>query len=177
MRTWALLLTLLLSHSALSSEQTVSWTPPTKNTDGSDLTDLAGYNLYWGSVSGGPYPNVINIPDASLQSFTTPDLPQGFKHFVITAYNASDVESDPSMEATGASTATPTPPTNLTVLATTVYSVVKKPNGFVLIAIGTVPPDTPCDSTQSVNGHSVVDIAAVTYTGTVRPPVVVAKCL
>ncbi len=27
---------------------TLSWTPPTLNTDGSALTDLAGYNVYWG---------------------------------------------------------------------------------------------------------------------------------
>ena len=28
----------------------LSWTPPTQNTDGSALTDLAGYKLYYGTV-------------------------------------------------------------------------------------------------------------------------------
>lgn len=28
---------------------TLSWTPPTKNTDGSRLTDLAGYKIYYGT--------------------------------------------------------------------------------------------------------------------------------
>ncbi len=36
---------------------TLSWTPPTQNTDGSPLTDLAGYRVYWGTSSGN-YPEL-----------------------------------------------------------------------------------------------------------------------
>ena len=31
---------------------TLSWTPPTTNTDGSSLTNLAGYKVYWGPSQG-----------------------------------------------------------------------------------------------------------------------------
>ncbi|MGB5739562.1 MAG: putative Ig domain-containing protein, partial [Woeseia sp.] len=31
---------------------TLSWVPPTLNTDGTPLNDLAGYKIYWGSESG-----------------------------------------------------------------------------------------------------------------------------
>ncbi len=35
-----------------SSYVTLTWEAPTTNTDGSPLTDLAGYNIYYGRVSG-----------------------------------------------------------------------------------------------------------------------------
>jgi hypothetical protein len=39
---------------------TLSWTAPTQNDDGSTLTDLAGYRIYWGTTSGS-YPNSATI--------------------------------------------------------------------------------------------------------------------
>ena len=57
-----------------------------------------------------------------------------------------------------------------------VYNVVKKDNGFVLIYVGTVPLNTPCDSNQTVNGKYVVPVSAVTWAGTVKPVVVVGTC-
>jgi hypothetical protein len=41
-----------LSHSDSTSKTAiVSWTPPTQRTDGSALTDLAGYRVYYGKSS------------------------------------------------------------------------------------------------------------------------------
>ncbi|MFA6451056.1 MAG: PKD domain-containing protein, partial [bacterium] len=39
----------------------INWTPPTTNTDGSPLTNLAGYNVYRSSTSGGPYTLVTTV--------------------------------------------------------------------------------------------------------------------
>ena len=40
-----------VTQSALGS-MTLSWTAPTENTDGSQLNDLAGYKLYYGTSAG-----------------------------------------------------------------------------------------------------------------------------
>ena len=60
----------------------------------------------------------------------------------------------------------------------TVYNVIKQPNRFVLLPIGTVPPGTPCDPNNMVNGHGAVPTDAVVWApgSTVRPVVVVAQC-
>lgn len=48
----------------------LQWVPPTLNTDGTPLTDLATYNIYWGSTS----PNAMdgyNSPISILAGGTT----------------------------------------------------------------------------------------------------------
>lgn len=59
-----------------------------------------------------------------------------------------------------------------------VYTVVKQPNRFVLLPIGTVPAGTSCDPSNSVNGLGAVPTDAVVWTSTTgsRPIVVVARC-
>ena len=47
---------------------TLSWTPPTTNTDGSPLTNLAGYKIYWGT-SQGTYPNSVTLNNPGLTSY------------------------------------------------------------------------------------------------------------
>jgi hypothetical protein len=57
-----------------------------------------------------------------------------------------------------------------------VYNVVKRDNGFVLVRVGTAPLNTLCDRTQTVNGYYAIPVSAVTWSGTVKPIVVVAQC-
>ena len=45
-----------------------------------------------------------------------------------------------------------------------------------MLPVGTAPAGTQCDTTQSVNGYYVVPRAAVIWSGTIKPPVVVASC-
>ncbi len=78
---------------------TLSWTPPTQNTDGTALTDLAGYKLYWGTTAGS-YPNKITIDNASVSTYVVENLVPGTYEFVATAFNSSGVESDFSGVAT-----------------------------------------------------------------------------
>jgi len=68
------------------------WLPPMQNTDGSPLTDLAGYKVYWGT-SQGPYPNSITLSQSGLASYRVENLSPNTYYFVITAFNSSGVES------------------------------------------------------------------------------------
>ena len=71
---------------------TLSWTPPTQNTDGSPLTDLAGYKFYWGTTPG-IYPNMVMINNPGITIYVIENLEPGTYEFVATAFNAAGVES------------------------------------------------------------------------------------
>jgi hypothetical protein len=75
---------------------TLSWNRPTKNTDGTRLTNLAGYKIYYGT-SPGNYSEIIDVGKATTH--TIADLTDGFTYyFVATAYNTSGYESGYSNE-------------------------------------------------------------------------------
>jgi len=77
---------------------TVSWTPPTQNTDGSNLgADLAGYRIYYGTSSR-DYSNSLEIDNPGLSSFVVEGLAETTWYFVMTAVNSSGVESSYSEE-------------------------------------------------------------------------------
>jgi Putative Ig domain len=81
---------------------TLTWMPPTENTDGSVLTDLAGYVVYWGTVSGS-YPNSVTLSNPGLTSYVVDNLLSGTTYyFATTAYNNDGMESTFSNEASKA---------------------------------------------------------------------------
>ena len=71
----------------------LSWTPPTQNTDGSPLIDLAGYNIYYGLLKG-DYPNKISIDNPGIATFVVENLTPNTYYFVATSVNSSGIESD-----------------------------------------------------------------------------------
>jgi len=71
---------------------TLSWTAPTRNTDGSTLTDLAGYRVHYGT-SAGNYTGSVQLPNKSLTSVVIEDLTPARWYFAVKAYNSSGVES------------------------------------------------------------------------------------
>jgi hypothetical protein len=77
----------------------LSWTPPTLNTDGTPLDDLAGYKIYYGNASG-DYPNVIDVADPAAVAYVIDPMTSGDWFFVMTAYDAAANESAFSNEAT-----------------------------------------------------------------------------
>ncbi len=77
---------------------TLSWTPPTQNTDGSPLTDLAGYKIYYGTESGN-YQTSIQIDNPGIAIYVVENLTPNTYYFVLTAFNSSGVESLFSNEA------------------------------------------------------------------------------
>jgi hypothetical protein len=71
---------------------TLSWMPPTENTDGSPLTDLSGYKIYYGT-SAGALTNSITVATAGISSYIVEDLSPATWYFAITAVTASGEES------------------------------------------------------------------------------------
>jgi hypothetical protein len=77
---------------------TLSWTPPTTNSDGSPLVDLAGYRILYGQTSR-TYSQTLTIAAPSVASASIEGLAQGTWYFAVKAYTAAGVESDLSNEA------------------------------------------------------------------------------
>lgn len=77
---------------------TLSWTAPTQNEDGSALTDLAGYKLYYGKTSGS-YTHEVRIDSPGISTYVIDNLLPATYYIVATSFNTSGVESRYSSEA------------------------------------------------------------------------------
>ena len=85
-----------LSHSDSTSQTAiVSWTPPVQRTDGSALTDLAGYRVYYGKGLNS-LTKIIDIRNAGQTSQFIDDLDTGTWYFAVTAYTRDGLESEMS---------------------------------------------------------------------------------
>lgn len=74
---------------------TLAWAEPSRNSDGSLLTDLRTYRVHWGT-STGDYSVVEDVGNAT--QFTTEPLAAGTYHFVVSALDTSGNESSFSGE-------------------------------------------------------------------------------
>jgi Putative Ig domain len=74
---------------------TVDWTPPTENSDGSVLTELAGYRIHYGA-SRDQLTQTANITNPGLTSYVVEQLTAGTWYFNMTAYSKSGVEGSAS---------------------------------------------------------------------------------
>jgi hypothetical protein len=71
----------------------LSWAAPDQNTDGSALTNLAGYRIYYGT-SAAALNQVIDIASVGMTMYVVDNLTTGTYYFSIRAYNAAGVESE-----------------------------------------------------------------------------------
>lgn len=71
---------------------TLSWTPPTQNTDGSTITNLAGFRIQYGT-SPSALTQMINVGNPSVASYVVSGLGSGTWYFAVRAYNTSGAES------------------------------------------------------------------------------------
>lgn len=71
---------------------TLTWQPPTANSDGTPLMDLDAYKIYYG-VSATTLPNEIIINNTGLTSFVVENLTPNTYYFSATAINTAGVES------------------------------------------------------------------------------------
>jgi len=83
----------------LSNGITIAWTPPSENTDGSSLTNLAGYRIHYGNDPSKPG-QTIEIYSAEMSAFTITGLSPGTWHFAISALNSESIESNLSATLT-----------------------------------------------------------------------------
>lgn len=73
----------------------LGWQAPTQNTNGTPLTDLAGFKVYTSETQmalGATQPTVINDPAATQHVIS--DAPLGTVWLAVTAFNTSQVESE-----------------------------------------------------------------------------------
>jgi hypothetical protein len=81
---------------AQAAEIRLAWDPPTNNTDGTVLTDLAGFKLVWGTNSGA-YTSITNVGNTATS--TVASLTAGTTYFfAVRAYNVGLAESSNSVE-------------------------------------------------------------------------------
>jgi hypothetical protein len=84
------------SGSVVSGDSVVlSWAAPTQNTDGTAITDLSGYNIYYGSDAQA-MTQKINVTNVGVLTYVVSSLSPGTWYFAVTSVNSAGIESDPS---------------------------------------------------------------------------------
>jgi hypothetical protein len=93
--TLCFIIILSVSH-VFAADVTLSWTPPSTNADGSTLTDMGGYTIYYGTQSGN---YTYRIDAGTVTSYSIGSLVPGFVYyFAVTAFDISGNESAYSKE-------------------------------------------------------------------------------
>jgi hypothetical protein len=78
-----------VSHGAL----TLSWLPPTENTDDTPLDDLVAFKIYWGRERSA-LANKVAIQSAQATSYFFDGLAPGMYYFATAAVNSFGIESE-----------------------------------------------------------------------------------
>ncbi len=81
-----------------SGSATLNWTPPTENTDGTPVTNLSGYRIYYGN-SAAAINESIQVANAGIATYVVNNLSPGTWYFEVRAYNSANMESSPSAVA------------------------------------------------------------------------------
>jgi hypothetical protein len=79
-------------NSVSSSGATLSWSAPTQNTDGTALTDLAGYRIYYGTSSAA-LTQMIQVNSVGMSSYVIENLSPSTYYFTVRAYTSGGAES------------------------------------------------------------------------------------
>jgi hypothetical protein len=78
---------------AVTGTATLSWTSPKTNVDGSPLTDLAGYHIYYGNTAQSMTQTVV-ITNTALSQYVVTGLSRGSWYFAVRSFNSANVESN-----------------------------------------------------------------------------------
>lgn len=124
---------------------TLSWKPPTTNTDGTALTDGAGYTLVHG-LTDTTMDNAIDVPGIATSSTTVTDLPAGNHAFGIQAYNKAGSKSARVV----VSKAILVTPGAQNFAATVTVDVTQQPNPPAEVSIAFQPGEAPPPAQASV---------------------------
>lgn len=82
----------ITATSTVLGSATVSWQAPTQNTDGSTITDLAGYRIVYGT-SAGALTQIIEVTNPSVTSYVVDQLAAATWYFAVKAYKSDGTES------------------------------------------------------------------------------------
>jgi hypothetical protein len=75
-----------------STGLTINWNPPTENTDGTPLTNLAGYHIHYGTQPGN-YSQTIAVSNPGIATYVVDNLSPGTYYFAVAAVNSDGTES------------------------------------------------------------------------------------
>lgn len=82
--------------SATLGTATLSWQPPTENTDGSPLTNLAGFIVRYGTTLEA-LSEQVRLSNPGLATYLVENLTPATWYFQVSAFNSAGVESAPSV--------------------------------------------------------------------------------
>jgi hypothetical protein len=82
----------IIVSAVTSGSATLNWTQPTQNTDGSPLSDLSGYIIFYGT-NPSSLSQQISLSDPSLSTHVVPGLSMGTWYFAVKAVTTSGVDS------------------------------------------------------------------------------------
>ena len=82
------------SDSVNLSTAVLNWDAPQTSADGTTLSDLAGFRVYYGTTSPLTTTNSQNVDVGSATSYTFDSLPAGTYYFAVAAYDLVNNESD-----------------------------------------------------------------------------------
>jgi len=82
----------------VNNSVTLRWTSPTTNTDGTPLTDLTDFRVFYGQVSG-QYNFNLRTGTPTITAMEIQGLAPGTWYFTVKAVNSRGVESDFAREA------------------------------------------------------------------------------
>lgn len=77
---------------------TLEWVAPTENTNGTPLTNLAGYRIYYGT-SATALTQTVQIANPNTVSYEVTNLSPGTWYFSVRSYTTANVESNASAVA------------------------------------------------------------------------------
>lgn len=176
---------------------TLTWTLPTTNTNGTVLTDLAGFHVFFGKAAGTLDQEAI-VGGATATTVDIPELLPGTWFFAVASTNAKGLDGPLSTvvsktiagtpPATASKTVAvtvnpvPSPPTGITVIEKTAYYVRPDEHRWAFLRgdryDGKVKLGAACDELRAtVDGYNV--IARPSRAVTPTPPtgtVLVARC-
>jgi hypothetical protein len=180
---------------AVRGSASLSWTAPTRNTDGSTLTNLSGFRLHYGTTAA-DLVQTVQIASATTTSHTMTSLADGTWHFGVRALTsggaesalsnivskviASSTETHSSTRAVTVTSPQPEPPV-LQVIDQRVFNATPD---YSLLAFragkqyGTVALGVRCDETRPINGGWYpVPSSSVRWASSARTAYPVARCI
>jgi len=78
---------------------TLSWDPPTENTNDTPLSNLAGYTIHYGTQPES-YTSTIQVTNPGLTTYVVENLPAGTYYFAVSAYTTTGESSADSPQVT-----------------------------------------------------------------------------
>jgi hypothetical protein len=70
---------------------TLTWDPVTRDAQGSELKNLAGYRIFYGTSPRALF-TVVVVPDPHATRYVVHDLAPGSWYFAVAAYTSANVE-------------------------------------------------------------------------------------